>query len=152
MAQLEWHALHTCFGLPLFPYDFPETPSGLSFLLQYYVSPFLPCDATPTRAHDALRAVYALLAENGGRKPLLHVERDANLIRVLLPKPSRANEFLAEACCLVPVNVKVNGRGSISLPCAIRRPTKLDLATDRSELRLTQEEVGASETVERRTR
>ena len=151
MAQLEWHALHTCFGQPLFPYDFPETPSGLSFMLQYYVSPFTPCDAPPTRARDALRAVYEMLAERGGRTPLLHVERDANMIRVLLPKPSRATEYLADASCLVPVNVKVNGRGSISLPCVIRMPTKQDLASDRSELRMNQEAVGEWRAVQRRT-
>ena len=151
MAQLEWHALHTCFGQPLFPYDFPDTPSGLSFMLQYYVSPFAPSDVPPARARDALRAVYEVLAERGGRTPLVPVERDANMIRVLLPKPSRTDEYLSEASCLVPVNVKVNGRGSISLPCAIRVPTKQDLASDRAELRMSLEAVGLRWTFIRRT-
>lgn len=151
MAQLEWHALHTCFGQPLFPYDFPETPSGLSFMLQYYVSPFAPSDAPPARARDALRAVYAALAKRGGRTPLVPVERDANMIRVLLPKPSRAGEYLPEASCLVPVNVKVNGRGSISLPCAIRVPAKQDLTSDRAELRMNLEAVRLRWMFNRRT-
>lgn len=153
MAQLEWHALHTCFGQPLFPYDYPETPSGMTFALQHYTSPFLKQPSLLLsrlcKARDALVAVYATALQQNASQPLLPVERDASTIRSLLPKPSMVNEMHSPQCSLIPVNVKVNGRGSISLPCAIRRPTKQDLELDRSGFFIYPEAVGSEERINR---
>ncbi|KAK8817187.1 hypothetical protein WA556_003083, partial [Blastocystis sp. ATCC 50177/Nand II] len=127
-TQEEWHLLHACFGVPLFPYDFPDTPAGMDALVHAYHNPFVEVQE---KALDLAKCAPSLVFSE--------IARESGMAQMTLPRCERgaaALRCLSEGVSpfLVPVHVKVVGKGRIVLPCAIKLPEEGDVEGEESKV------------------
>lgn len=100
---LEWHALHTCFGIPLFPFDYPDTPSGMVCTSHSYVPPYTMINQESITNHPKYAIVNT--TQNALRNQVPHfifrsmflfpIERISSVVRAMLP--NRRNEYKYES-------------------------------------------------------
>lgn len=98
-----------------FPYDYPDSPVGLKMCLDYYTTPFTEPDK-PVNLALSQNSIIAMHAQLHCFSNLLHVARSSNEIKMALPQFSQLE---GKNHCLIAVNVRVLGKGSISLPCSV---------------------------------
>ena len=91
-----------------FPYDFPDTPAGMDVMMTHYLNPF----SAEVSKKDAISAKSALVARENQMAGVVvpNAERGENALRSL---------FEGVSSCLIPVHLKVEGKGRIVLPCAV---------------------------------
>lgn len=97
-----------------FPYDFPDTPAGMDVMMTHYLNPF----STEVSKEDAISAKSALL------HMFSLVARENQMAGVVVPSAERGENALRSlfegvSSCLIPVHLKVEGKGRIVLPCAV---------------------------------
>ena len=96
-----------------FPYDYPETPAGLTITLTSYSSPFNR-DSVPSQLSLPIHSLLSLYSSIQPSSPLLTVRRGEAVAQLLKRKELEGNHVF------IPVHVKVLGKGNISLPCAVK--------------------------------
>ena len=96
-----------------FPYDYPETPAGLTITLTSYSS---PCnrDSVPSQLSLPIHSLLSLYSSIQPSSPLLTVRRGEAVAQLLKRKELEGNHIF------IPVHLKVLGKGNISLPCAVK--------------------------------
>ena len=96
---LEWHALHTCFGIPLFPFDYPDTPSGMLCTSHSYYPPYTVIKQQSITNHPKYAIVNTTQNALRNQVPcfifrsmfLFPIERISSVVRAMLP--NRRNEY-----------------------------------------------------------
>lgn len=96
-----------------FPYDYPETPAGLTITLTSYSSPFNR-DSVPSQVSLPIHSLLSLYSSIQPSSPLLTVRRGEVVKQLLKRKELEGNHIF------IPVHLKVLGKGNISLPCAVK--------------------------------
>lgn len=96
-----------------FPYDFPSTPAGMDALVHAYQNPFAE---TKEKALDLAKCAPLLVFSA--------IVRENGMSYMTLPRCDQGEAALrclseGASSCLVPVHVKVVGKGRIVLPCAV---------------------------------
>lgn len=97
-----------------FPYDYPETPAGLTMSLSCYSSPFNR-DSVPVQLALPVHSLLSVYASTKPSSSLLTIRRGGVVKEIMKQKELEGN--LSHV--LIPVNLKVLGKGNISLPCAV---------------------------------
>lgn len=96
-----------------FPYDYPETPAGLTITLTSYSSPFNR-DSAASQLSLPIHSLLSLYSSIQSSSPVLTVRRGEAVAQLLKRKELEGNHIF------IPVHLKVLGKGNISLPCAVK--------------------------------
>lgn len=102
ITHSEWFAIHTCFGIPLFPFDFPDTPSGMSCVCHHYLPPYADTPIEQLTNHPKFALFHTLHSSIMHRAHhtiyrsiyLVSIERSSSVVRSMLP--NRRNFTLKE--------------------------------------------------------
>ena len=93
ITHSEWFAIHTCFGIPLFPFDFPDTPSGMSCVSHHYLLPYVDRPIEQLTNHPKFALFHTLQSSIMHQSHhaiyqsiyLVSIERSSSVVRSMLP-------------------------------------------------------------------